>query len=113
MKIKVAEENQEAELLIPPSKPDSSGIGVNYTDAYLKVLNTQLETGEKLACKRKGLKLLLSLGEKKGEVLMCKRTNGPDVRNILREALTELFRSIGTTFTVDGGVIYLEMTPAT
>ena len=42
MKRQIAQENKDAELLIPPAAPDGSGIGVNYVDAYLKVLNKEL-----------------------------------------------------------------------
>ena len=38
MRYRIADEDQDAEKLIPPSQPDGSGIGVNYTDAYIKPL---------------------------------------------------------------------------
>ncbi len=84
MKVLVAKENQEAEGLIPPSQPDGSGIGVNYADAYIKVLNAELEDGRKITCKRKGLKITLTVDEASGEALMRRVDDGPDVKNILR-----------------------------
>jgi len=108
MKLKVCEENIEAEQLIPPAQPDGSGIGVNYADAYIKPFNLVLEGGETLTCKRKGLKIVLALGDQKGEALLCKRSHGPDVKTILRRALEEAAESAGTVFSVDQGIVYLE-----
>ena len=54
MRIRIAEENPEAVDLIAPNQPDASGIGVNYTEAYLKVIDIELEPGKKVTCKRKG-----------------------------------------------------------
>ena len=108
MKLKVADENADARQLLPPSEPDGSGIGVNYADAYLKPLNVELENGEKLTCKRKGLKIMFTLGDRKGEALMCKRTQGPDPEKILREALVEAAQEAGVSFSVDEGAIYVE-----
>ena len=62
-KLKIAPENQAAEALIRPAKPDSSGIGVNYADEYLKAMNVPLENGVALKAKRKGLKVTLTLGD--------------------------------------------------
>ena len=87
MKIHIASENKEAEKLIPPSEPDGSGIGVNYTDAYIKPLNVELEDGRKVTCKRKGLKITLAIGEATGEAIMRRIEHGPDVKHILRRAL--------------------------
>lgn len=107
-KLKIAPENQAAEALIPPAKPDSSGIGVNYADEYLKAMNVTLENGVALKAKRKGLKVTLTLGDKSGEALMRKREHGPDVKVVLRKALAEAAQTIGATFLVEGGVMYLE-----
>lgn len=108
-KIKIAEENHDAEALIPPAKPDGSGLGVNYADAYLKPMNVQLENGMTLKCKRKGLKIILSLDDKTGEALMRKREHGPDVKVILNHALTEAAQAVGATFSAVDGVMYLEV----
>jgi hypothetical protein len=109
MKVKINLENIEAEKLIPPTTSDSSGIGVNYADAYVKALNVTLENGVKAFCKRKGLKLTLTVGEKKGEALMRKREYGPDLKNILRCALEEAARAAGSAFTVEDGTMYFEV----
>jgi hypothetical protein len=108
-KLAIAPENQAAEALIPPSKPDSSGIGANYADEYLKAMNVQLENGVALKAKRKGLKITLTFGDKSGEALMRKREYGPDVKIILNRALTEAAAALAASFVVEGGVMYLEV----
>jgi hypothetical protein len=108
-RLKIAEENKEAEGLIPPAKPDGSGIGVNYADAYIKPMNVQLENGVALKCKRKGLKITMTLGDKSGESLMRKREHGPDVKSILNHALAEAAQGVEASFVVEDGVMYLEV----
>ena len=108
-KLKIAPENKAAEALIPPAKSDSSGIGVNYADDYLKAMNVQLENGVALKAKRKGLKVTLTLGDKSGEALMRKREHGPDVKVILHAALNEAAAAFGAKFLVEDGVMYLEV----
>ncbi|MCZ6795478.1 MAG: hypothetical protein O7J95_17885 [Planctomycetota bacterium] len=109
MKVRIAPEDPEAESLIPPARPDSSGIGVNYADQYIRALNVELESGLKVTCKRQGLKILLEIGDAKGEALMRRLEHGPDVRNILRQALEEAAAATGSVFAVEDGVITLEI----
>ena len=109
MKVRIADENREAEALIPPAQRDGSRIGVNYADAYLKALNGDLDGGMKVSAKRKGLKVTLQIGERKGEALMRRLEHGPDVKNILRKAIDEAAEAAGSRFTVEDGVIYLEV----
>ena len=88
---KVIMENPVAAEWLPENKPDGSGIGVNYVDAFLKPLNCELEDELRLACKRRGLKITVSLGDRKGEAILRRIEHGPDVRSILHAALTEAF----------------------
>ena len=108
MKLFVAEEDKAAEGLIPPAKPDGSGVGANYTEAYLKPMNATLEDGRKVTCRRKGLRITLTVGDQKGEALMRRIEHGPDVKNILGEALKTAAEGAGFGFSVDEGKIYLE-----
>ena len=108
MKLRITEENTEAENLIPPTALDGSGIGVNYADVHIKAMNVELEDGRKVTCKRKGLKVLLTVGDRKGEALMRRIEHGPDVKCILRQALEAAATEAGTKLTVEDGVIYLE-----
>ena len=109
MKLRIAQENTAAEALIPPSEPDGSGIGVNYTDAYIKPLNVEIADGRKITCKRRGLKIILTIGNVKGEALMRRLDDGPDVKNILRKALEAAARQADAAFSVEEGVVYLEV----
>ena len=109
MRIRIAEENPEAVDLIAPNQPDASGIGVNYTEAYLKVIDIELEPGKKVTCKRKGLMITLTIGEKSGEALMRYIEDGPDVENILRRAIEGAAENAGAKLIVEDGTIYLDI----
>jgi hypothetical protein len=109
MKVRVADENVGAAQLIPPTAPDGSGIGINYVDAYIKPLNAELENGQKVTCKRKGLKIILSIGEKTGEAVIRRVDHGPDVRNMLRQALDSAAQQAGSTLHIEEGGLYLEL----
>ena len=108
MKVRVADENKDAEQFIPPAQPDGSRIGINYADAYLKVLKTTLEHGRKVVCKRRGLKITLTIGDKKGEGLMRRLDHGPDVKVILQNALQDAAKNAGAEFSVEDGALYLD-----
>jgi hypothetical protein len=109
MKYRITDENAAAEHLIPPAAPDNSGIGINYADAYIKSMNVQVADGPKIACKRKGLKIILTIDGASGEAIMRRTDHGPDVRDILRRALETAADGAGGRFMVEGGGIYLEV----
>lgn len=108
MRIRVGEIPKEAERRLPDAEPDASGIGINYADAVLKSFKRTLEDGRKLTAKRRGLKLTLQVGERSGEGLMRRLEHGPDVRDILHQALVEAAASAGFTYSVEDGVAYLD-----
>ena len=109
MKLRIADENVAAEELIPPRRPDGSGVGVNYADAYIKPLNCELADGRRVVCKRKGLKITLQIGEAAGEGLLRRIENGPDVKSMLRHALEEAARGAGARFFTGDGGVWLEV----
>ena len=111
MRVRVAEEASGIEGLLPENREDNSGVGVNYADAYLKVFKTTLEDGRKVLCKRRGLKLTLTVGESRGEGLLRRLEHGPDVKVILRHALEEAAAGAGAGLVVEDGVIYLDLEP--
>lgn len=80
---------------LPPTFPDKSGIGVHYTDAFIKPMNTKLPDGTRVGCKRKGLKLTLTVGAKKGEGLMRRLQIGKDPVLMLSAALQEAAKAAG------------------
>ena len=109
MKTQITAINAEAEQLLPPNQPDGSRIGVNYIDAYLKPMNVSLEDGTKVTCKRKGLKILLTIGDKQGEAILRRIEHGPDEQAILQQALEAAATDAGSTYTVEDGKIFLEV----
>src|SRR3974377_2259166 len=86
---KICDINPAAKDKLPPSFSDKSGIGVHYTDAFVKPMNIQLPDGMRVSCKRKGLKIMLRVGDKKGDGLMRRLQVGKDPIVMLRAALEE------------------------
>jgi hypothetical protein len=93
--IKICDINQAAKEKLPPIFNDKSGIGVHYTDAFIKPMNKTLEDGTRISCKRKGLKLMLVVGQKKGDGLMRRLDviNNPVI--MLESALKEAAKNAG------------------
>lgn len=108
LRTRIAEENAAACDLLPPTAPDGSRIGVNYVDAYLKPLNVTLDDGRAIACKRRGLNIELSIGDRSGEALLRRIEHGPDPKAILQQALQTAAEQAGAAIVVDDGVVYLE-----
>ncbi len=109
MKQKLCDINHTAKEKLPPVGVDKSGIGVHYVDAYLKPMNTALEDGTQVKCKRRGLKITLSMGDKKGEGLMRRLDVSKDPQVMLEAALQEAAKNAEVDLTVKDGVIYLAL----
>ena len=109
MKTKLCDINAAAVEKLPGKMDDKSGIGVHYVDAYLKPMNAQLPDGTAVKCKRRGLKVTLQVGEKKGDGLMRRLQVGPDPVVMLEAALREAAGKAGVELTVDAGAIYLSV----
>jgi len=107
MKTKLCDVNRAAIEKLPEHTGDKSGIGVHYVDAYLKPLNGKLEDGTPVKCKRRGLKIVLSAGGKKGEGLMRRLDVSRDPVAMLDAALEEAARSAGVELSVEDGAIFL------
>ena len=108
MKIKLADEKVAADKWLPEVTPDGSEIGANYADAYVKPMNKTLDDGTEVRCKRRGLKIIVQVGERKGEALMRRLEHGPDVQSILQNALQDAFEQAGVSYSVADGAIYLD-----
>jgi len=93
---------------LPPQFSEKSGIGVHYTDAFLKPMNTKLPDGTRVACKRKGLKITLTVGAKKGEGLMRRIDVSRDPIIMLRAALDEAAKAAGVGLKITDTEILLE-----
>jgi hypothetical protein len=107
MKQRVCDVNAAATSKLPQHTDDKSGIGVHYVDAYLKPMNGKLEDGTAVKCKRRGLKIVLSVGAKKGEGLMRRLAVSADPVVMLDAALHEAAKGAGVELTVEDGVVYL------
>lgn len=86
---KLCDVNSAAKDKLPPAAPDKSGIGVHYMDAFIKPMNTALPEGTRVSCKRKGLKVTLRAGTKKGDGIMRRLDVSPDPVVMLQAALQE------------------------
>ena len=109
MKTKLCDVNPAAMEKLPQRTDDKSGIGVHYVDEYLKPMNAKLEDGSPVRCKRRGLKIVLSAGEKKGDGLMRRLAVSRDPIEMLDAALQEAARSAGIELTIENGAIYLSV----
>lgn len=109
VKIKLCDVNPAAKDKLPRLTDDKSGIGVHYVDAYIKPMNTKLEDGTSVRCKRRGLKISLSAGTKKGEGLMRRLAVSGDPVIMLDAALQEAAKTAGIELTVENGAIFLTL----
>src|SRR5271155_3177859 len=87
--------NPAAKEKLPPAFADKSRIGAHYTDAFIKPMNTKLPDGTRVGCKRKGLKITLVVGTKKGEGLMRRIDVSKDPVVMLSAALQEAAKAAG------------------
>jgi hypothetical protein len=109
VKVKLCDVNPEAANQLPQHTDDKSGIGVHYVDAYLKPMNVKLEDGTPVKCRRRGLKIALSAGSKKGEGLMRRLDVSRDPVVMLNAALQEAAQSAGLELAVEDGAIWLTL----
>ena len=92
---KLCDINLTATAKLPPAFTEKSGIGSHYVDAFLKPMNTTLPDGTRVGCKRKGLKVTLNVGTKKGEGLMRRLTVSKNPVVMLDAALQEAAKAAG------------------
>jgi hypothetical protein len=107
--MKLPLDEAQAAGFLPERKSDGSGVGINYADALLKPVKLTLEDGRKVAVRRRGLKITLTLGDKTGEGLLRRLQHGPEVKTIVREALCEAAKNAGAEIHFEGGTAYLEV----
>jgi hypothetical protein len=109
MKQRLCDVNQAAVDKLPQHTDDKSGIGVHYVAAYIKPMNTKLADGTPVKCKRRGLKITLSVGDKKGEGLMRRLDVSCDPIVMLDAALQEAARTAGVELIVEDGAILINV----
>lgn len=92
---KLCDINQAAKEKLPPGFRDKSGIGVHYVDAFIAPMNATLADNVRVSCKRKGLKLTLRVGTKKGDGIMRRLEVSRDPVVMLPAALQEAAKAAG------------------
>jgi hypothetical protein len=97
---KLCDINAAAKDKLPPTFAEKSGIGSHYVDAFIKPMNTKLPDGTRVGCKRKGLKITLTVGAKKGEGLMRRLDVSKDPVVMLQAALQEAAKAAGVELQV-------------
>jgi hypothetical protein len=108
MKLKLCDVNQAALEMLPEKTGDKSGIGVHYVDAYLKPMNATLEDGTRVRCKRRGLKISLAVGDRKGDGLMRRLEVSRDPIAMLDAALKEAAKAADVLLVVENGTIFVD-----
>ena len=109
MKQKLCDVNPDAVSKLPAATVDKSGIGVHYVDAYVKPMNATLPDGVSVKCKRRGLKIVLTAGGKKGEGLMRRLHVSADPVIMLEAALQEAAAAAAVALTVESGAIFIDV----
>src|SRR6516225_2905678 len=109
VKVKICDVNPAAESKLPEHTGDKSGIGVHYVDAFIKPMNVKLEDGTPVRCKRRGLKIVLSAGAKKGEGLLRRVDVSPDPVVMLDAALQEAAKAAGVGLSIEDGAVFLDI----
>ena len=104
---KLCNVNAAAVEKLPPKFAEKSGIGSHYVDTFLKPMNVTLPDGTRVACKRKGLKITLTVGTKKGEGLMRRLAVSKDPAVMLRAALQEAAKAAGVELKITDTEILL------
>lgn len=105
--IKLCDLNQAAKAKLASEVNDKSGIGVHYIDAFIKPMNTTLADGTRVSCKRKGLKITLVVGAKKGEGLMRRLAVSKDPVIMLNAALEEAAKAAGVELKITDTEIFI------
>lgn len=107
MKTKLCDVNASASEKLPGKVDDKSGIGVHYVDAYIKPMNAKLPDGTAVKCKRRGLKITLQVGAKKGDGIMRRLEVSRDPVVMLNAALKEAAKNAGVELTIEDNAIFV------
>ncbi len=107
MKTKLCDINPAAIEKLPGKMDDKSGVGVHYMDAYLKPFNAKLPDGTAVKAKRRGLKVTLTVGTKKGDGIMRRLEVSKDPVVMLDAALKEAAKNAGVELSIEDGAVYV------
>ena len=107
MKHKLCDINAAAAEKLPGKVDDKSGVGVHYVDAYLKPMNAKLPDGTLVKAKRRGLKVTIQAGTKKGDGIMRRLDVSKDPVEMLAAALKEAAKNAGVELLIEGNEMYI------
>jgi hypothetical protein len=105
--VKLCDINPAAREKLPPGFRDKSGIGVHYVDAFIAPMNAGLPDTTRVSVKRKGLRITLRVGAKKGDGLMRRIDVGRDPVVMLEAALQEAAKAAGVELQIANGEIQI------
>ena len=97
---KLCDINPAARDKLPSVFRDKSGIGVHYVDAFIAPMNATVPENVRVSCKRKGLRITLRVGAKKGDGLMRRLDVSSDPVVMLNAALQEAAKAAGVQLEV-------------
>lgn len=108
--IKLCDLNPAAKEKLPPAFRDKSNIGVHYVDAFIAPMNATLTdaAATRVSCKRKGLRVTLRVGAKKGDGLMRRLQVSADPVVMLDAALQEAAKAAGVQLQLTATEILIE-----
>jgi len=108
--IKLCDINPAAKEKLPPAFRDKSNIGVHYVDAFIAPMNATLTDGAatRVSCKRKGLRVTLRVGTKKGDGLMRRLEVSMDPVVMLEAALQEAAKAAAVQLQITPTEILIE-----
>ena len=104
---KLCDINPGAKEKLPPAFAEKSGIGSHYVDAFVKPMNTKLPDGTRVGCKRKGLKVTLTVGAKKGDGLLRRLDVGKEPVVMLSAALQEAAKAAGVELKITDAEVFI------
>jgi len=104
---KLCDINPGAKEKLPPAFAEKSGIGSHYVDAFVKPMNTKLPDGTRVGCKRKGLKVTLTVGAKKGDGLLRRLDVSKEPVVMLSAALQEAAKAAGVELKITDAEVFI------
>ena len=105
--IKLCDINPAAREKLPSVFRDKSGIGVHYVDAFIAPMNASLPDNLRVSCKRKGLRVTLRVGAKKGDGLMRRLDVSADPVVMLKAALQDASKAAGVQLEITDNEILI------
>lgn len=105
--IKLCDINQAAAEKLPHVFRDKSGVGAHYVDAFLAPMNAALSDGVRVSCKRRGLRVTLRVGPKKGDGLLRRLAVSSDPTVMLPAALQEAAKAAGVGLEITASEILI------